>query len=59
LLCLGQPQEALAALHYSLDHRLPGKIIDLTTYNLLAAAPHPPEGITEMIELLNSALKQV
>jgi len=55
LLCLGQKDKALAALKEALAQRLPGDVIEFTRYELLRAAPQPPEGIEEMIALLRSA----
>ncbi|GAB4535390.1 MAG: hypothetical protein Fur0018_25680 [Anaerolineales bacterium] len=55
LLCRGRKEEALQTLREALAQRLPGDVIDFTDYELLRAAPHPPEGLEEMLALLNAA----
>jgi tetratricopeptide (TPR) repeat protein len=55
LLCLGRKEEALQTLREALAQRLPGDVIEWANYELLRAAPHPPEGIEEMIAVLKGA----
>jgi len=55
LLCLGQRAEALAAIQAAVDARLLGDTIDLDDYFLLRSAPHPPDGLEEIIAILQAA----
>lgn len=52
LLCLGQKQEALSTLTQALRQWLPADVIDFALYDLLRTAPHPPDGVEEMIAML-------
>lgn len=52
LLCLGRKGEALNTLQQAIEQMLPCDIVDLTDYELLRIAPNPPDGIDEMIEML-------
>ena len=55
LLCMGRRAEALAALREAIAVKLPGDIYEPICYTLLRTAPHPPEGLEEMIALLQAA----
>jgi tetratricopeptide (TPR) repeat protein len=56
LLCLGQPVAAMAALQEGVAQKLPGDVKERSRYDLLQAAPEPPEGVAEMWELLSTYL---
>lgn len=55
LIGLGRREEALRALREMLAQRVPGDDVELFGYELLRTAPHPPDGIDEMIALVQQA----
>jgi tetratricopeptide (TPR) repeat protein len=55
LIGLGHREEALRVLGEMLAQRVPGDDVGLFRYELLRTAPNPPDGIDEMIALLDRA----
>ena len=55
LLGRGRTEAACETIKQALDARLPGDDIDFVRYDLLAAAPEPPEGLEEVRRLLEEA----
>jgi hypothetical protein len=52
LLGLGRSQEALTALQDALNQRLPGDQIEFFRYDMLRESANPPDGLDEMIALV-------
>jgi hypothetical protein len=55
LIALGHREEALRTAGEMLTQRVPGDDVEIFRYELLRAAPNPPDGIDEMIALLEQA----
>jgi lipoprotein NlpI len=55
LLCLGQKTEALETIKQSLVQMLPGDQVDFEEWDLLRTAPISPDGVDQVIALLNEA----
>jgi tetratricopeptide (TPR) repeat protein len=55
LVSLGHREEALRTFSEMLAQRVPGDDVELFHYQLLRTAPNPPDGINEMIALLEQA----
>ena len=55
LLCLEQPDEALATLREAIAKRQPGDVLELEQYELLAESPTPPDGLPAMMALVREA----
>jgi tetratricopeptide (TPR) repeat protein len=55
LLCMGKKDEALKTLAEAITQMLPGDTIEFDDYKLLQASPAPPDGIEQMIKMLEQA----